>query len=296
MSFLFVNPFYSLLWASFILIILASLGMVLSIGRGQRLTAINEMRIYVQLEARERLSNWQQFYHNEKENQLIRSMGLPISAAKLKVIRDVAAGTVLLVTLLRYVLTHGSLLFGLVLTVLIYSCLWPSVKNFSIFSNVIGPLLQKIRRYRVTRETHVLLLLLRNEVQETQKRSVLSLIQKYQSYFKVIKQDLLILEHEWGRGKDIALTQMLERHPKNDEIAYLASMLRDMDSVEYEDLDKMLKENSETLNKKQQSSFEARENDLNQILFMINLGGTALALLWFVIAMFMWSYSFDTNF
>ncbi|NHN33353.1 hypothetical protein [Paenibacillus agricola] len=290
------NPFDTILWASFLLIIAAGISVILSIGKGQRILAVNEMRIYVQLETTERLSRWQKIYVNEDENQLIQSMGIPFDAAKLKVFRDIVTLVVFVTMLLRWSDYQGNLFLPIASLFLLYSTMWPSVKNFTIFSNVIGPVLQKVRRYRVTRETHVLLLLLRNEVQEIQQRNVLYLIQKYQDYFKIIKGDLILLEHEWGRGKEVALMRLQQRHPGNEEIAYLASMLRDLDGVEYNELDKMLKENSDTLNKKQQSSFEARENDLNQVLFMINVAGTGLAMVWFVIGLFLWSYSFDTNY
>lgn len=285
-----------ILWTAFSLILLASVSMILSIGKGQRIVAVNEMRIYVQLEAKERLSSWQKLYANEDESTLVRSMGLRVNAAKIKVFRDMISGVFLMLIMLRWLTNNGSLLFGLMALLVLYSSLWPSTKNFTVFSNIIAPTFQKLRRYRVTRETHVLLQLLRNEVQESSQRSVLSLMQKYQGYFKIINSDLILLEHEWRHGKDIALIHLQQRHPGNEEIAYLASMIRDMDSVPYAELSKMLKENSETLNKKQQSSYEARENDLNQILFMVNIAGTGLAVLWFVIAMFLWSYSFDINY
>ncbi|WP_240420370.1 hypothetical protein [Paenibacillus periandrae] len=290
------NPFDTILWASFLLIIAAGLSVILSIGKGQRILAVNEMRIYVQLETTERLSRWQKIYINEDEDQLIQSMGIPINAAKLKVFRDIVTLVVFVTMLMRWPDYQGNLFLPIASLLLLYSTMWPSVKNFTIFSNVIGPVLQKVRRYRVTRETHVLLLLLRNEVQEVQQRNVLYLIQKYQDYFRIIKGDLILLEHEWGKGKEVALMRLQQRHPGNEEITYLAAMFRDLDGVEYKELDKMLKENSDTLNKKQQSSFEARENDLNQVLFMINVAGTGLAMVWFVIGLFLWSYSFDTNY
>jgi hypothetical protein len=290
------NPYDIILWVSFLLTIMASISVILSIGKGQRFQAVNEMRIYVQLETTERLSKWQKVYVNDDENQLIQSMGIPINAAKLKVFRDIITLVVLVIMLLKWSDYQGNLFLPFASLIVLYSTLWPSVKNFTIFSNVFGPVLQRIRRYRVTRETHVLLLLLRNEVQETQQRNVLFLIQKYQNYFRIIKGDLILLEHEWSRGKEIALMRMQQRHPGNEEIAYLCSMLRDLEGVEYKELDKMLKENSDTLNKKQQSSFEARENDLNQVLFMVNVAGTGLAMVWFVIGLFLWSYSFDTNY
>jgi hypothetical protein len=296
LSILIGHLYDTILWAGFLLVLMASVLMILSIGKGQRFVAVNEMRIYVQLEAMDRLTRWEKLYTNEDESQLLRSTGLMLNAAKMKVFRDLLCSILLVGLLLRWYVKDGSLVFGLVGLLVIYSSLWPSTKNFTIFSNVIAPVLQKLRRYRVTRETHVLLQLLRNEVQESQQRSVLYLIQKYQGYFKIINEDLILLEHEWRHGKDIALLHLQQRHPGNDEIAYLASMIRDMDNVAYEELSKMLKENSETLNKKQQSSYEARENDLNQILFMVNIAGTGLAVLWFVISMFLWSYSFDMNY
>jgi len=297
----YLDTFTILLWTSFLIVMMAVITMVLSIAKGERVLAVNEMRIYVKLETKERLTSWQKMYakdneNYESENQLVRSMGILLSADKLKLFRDLISSVSLLIVLMNWYFYEGNLFVGLLSVAVIYSTLWPSVTNFTIFSNVLGPALQKFRRYRVTRETHVLLLLLRNEVQEVQQRNVLSLIQKYQSYFKLIKQDLLILEHEWGKGKEIALLHLQQRHPNNEEIAYLASMLRDMEDLDYAELDKMLKENSETLNKKQQSRFESRENDLNQMLFLINIAGTGLAVLWFVISMFQWSYSFDTNY
>jgi len=294
-----LHSFSLLLFGGLLFTLLSIVLLILSISHGQRSLALQEMRIYVQLEMKERMSSWLSFYDSEDADRLLCSMGWKrwVTGARLKIIRDLISLTLLLFVLTKFAFVGGDRVgYHLILVCGVYSALSPTKEIPSIFTLIIAPFFRKINRYRVSRETSVFLQLLRNEVHEKKERSVLSIIRQYQPYFKIIQDDLLTLEHEWKRGKSLALDSFKARHPGNEEVHYICSVLKELHEIGYKAAAEMLQENEATLNEKQQSHYERREKDLNQLLFIVNIAGVGLALIWAVIGLFLWSYSFDFNY
>ncbi|SDO15699.1 hypothetical protein SAMN04487897_10936 [Paenibacillus sp. yr247] len=238
-------------------------------------------------------------YQSDFGNHLLGTMGWrsKIDATRMMMFRDAVSFALAAFFIVKQWISGGNLSTEIVLLLLIYSLLTPGT-HFSIpstFTYTFVPIFQKVRRFRVSRESAMFLQLLRNEVSEKTERQVISIIQQYQSYFKVLRNDLIDLEHDFPKGKDVALERFKSKHPQNEEINYICSILDKLADVGYAECAQMLKDNEETLNKMQEAHYESKEKDLNQLLMVINLGGIGLAALWFVIACFMWSYSFDTN-
>lgn len=260
---------------------------------------MHETRIYVQLEAKQKIRAWKGLYQSDVGNHLLETMGWKskIDATRMMMFRDAVCVALAAFLLVRHWVSDGNASAGIILVLLIFSLLTPGT-HFTIpstFTYTCVPIFQKVRRFRVSKESAMFLQLLRNEVSEKTERQVIAIIQQYQNYFRVLRNDLIDLEHDFPKGKDIALERLKSKHPNNEEINYICSILDKLADVGYAECAQMLKDNEETLNKMQEAHYESKEKDLNQLLMVINLGGIGLAALWFVIACFMWSYSFDTN-
>jgi len=293
-----IHLYSLLLYGGLACIMLAVAVMFMSIGSGQRSMALHEMRIYVRLEIEEKVKMIGIRYSSEWSDRLLRSMGWPqwITASKLKILRDVLCLMLLMIVLLReFILGSDNLLYPIIWILALYSTLSPSEKFFSIFSLLVAPLFRRIHNYRVGKETAVLIQLLRNEVNETKERSVLSIIQQFQKYFKILRNDLLILEHEW-KNRKVALDHLRARYPNNEEIYFVCSVLEKLDEIGYMEAAKTLRENEQTLTNKQNAAYISREKDVNQVLAVINISGLAAACLWGILALFMWAYSYDFNY
>jgi len=260
--------------------------------------AVHEMRIYMRLEINDRVEKLGNWYHSEWGDRLLISMGLPrwMTASRLKIVRDVLCA--LLVGLLftrAFMFGLDDYYYPLVMIAALYSLLSPIEQFPSLFTMFVSPLFQRIHNYRVGRETAVLLQLLRNEANEKQERSVLSIIRQFQGYFKILQPDLLMLEHEW-KNRKLALKHFMERYPENQEVDLICSVLEKLDEIGYEEAEKTLAENEKTLSEKQTASYKARQKDINSLLTLVNLSGVAAAALWGVLALFLWAYAFDINY
>lgn len=297
-SWIEMNLYSLLLYGGLAFIIASIVTMYSSIGSGQRLLAFNEMRIYVRLEVEDKAYRLGRWYASEWADRQLASMGIPrwFNAARLKIARDVICLFVLILIFLRwFMLSEVGLYYPLILVLALYSSLSPNEQYPSIFSIIVAPLVQRVHNYRVGRETSVLIQLLRNEVSEAQQRSVLSVIRQYQNYFKILRDDLLLLEYSW-RNRSLALKHFRERYPNNAEIELICSVLDKLDEIGYEEAAKTLQENEETLLEKQTANYKTRQKDINQILALVNISGVVAAALWGVLALFMWAYSFDINY
>ncbi|MEF3304223.1 hypothetical protein [Paenibacillus sp. GYB003] len=297
-SWIELNIYSLLLYGGLLSTVMSVIFMYSSIGSGQRLLAFHEVRIYVRLEIEDKAERLGRWYSSAWGDRLLASMGLPrwLDVARLKITRDVICLIVLILILFRwFIVSEGGLYYPIIATLALFSALSPNEQYPSIFNIFIAPLFQRVHNYRVGRETSVLIQLLRNEVSETQQRNVLSIIRQYQNYFKILREDLLLLEYGW-KNRSLALKHFRERYPENAEIELICSVLDKLDEIGYEEAGKTLRENEETLLEKQTASYKTRQKDINQVLALVNISGVAAAALWGILALFMWAYSFDINY
>ncbi|MFM9329026.1 hypothetical protein [Paenibacillus mesotrionivorans] len=273
--------------------LLASALVLISIDGGRRQLVMAEMKQAIKWGIVTPIQFGQKIYASEATDELLESMGWRkyISGPTIKMIRD---GITLL--LMAYVLMqfHGpELVRPIVYVVFVFLTLTPGPPG--PFYAFIRPLFQRIQRHRANREVALLIQLLRNETQSEVQQSVIALIRQFRPYTKALENDLYMLEHDWRKGKEEALARWQRRHPKNEDIAYLISLLRSIDEIGYTDCAKSLAANEKTLHDRQAANYTSKMQDLNRFLFIFNITGVVLACLWFVMAVFQWAYGMDTG-
>jgi hypothetical protein len=289
----FLNHSYAicLYGATFLTSLAAVLGLI-SVEKERRALALGEIRQAV----RWGMTSWvhfgQRVYASNVTDELLESMGWRpyINGANLKITRD--GLTIVLLLMVWFSHDGEQLVRPLIWVLVFYLTLTPGPGPFYLF---IRPLFQRIHRYRVNRDTALLIQLLRNEMQAEIRQSVIALIRDYRPYMTTLKEDLFWLEHEWRNGKEEALERWERKHPANEDIRFLCSMFRKLDSIGYDACAEMLARNESTLNQRQVAQYVNKMQDMNRFLFLINVTGVILACLWFVMAIFLWAYDLDTG-
>lgn len=271
---------------------LAAILMVMSVEVGKRAEVIAEVKQAVRFGVRSSLRFGQQFYASKKADELLESMGWRpyISAASLKMIRDAVSLLLLLIVFLT-VSFGQQMVRPLIGVAFAYLTLTPGPGPFRLF---IRPVFQRIRRHRVNQETALFIQLLRNETQSEVQQTVIAIIRQFRPYMKVLQDDMYLLEHEW-RDKEQALEHWKMRHPENEDIRFICSLLKKIEDIGYADCQEMLQQNEVTINQRQVTYFRNRMNDLNKFLVMVNAAGVLLGLLWFVMTFFSWAFDMDTG-
>jgi hypothetical protein len=272
---------------------LAAVLVFISVEQERQAVVWNEMRQALRWGLTSFFRQGKQFYGSEEADLLLESMGLRklLSSGTLKIIRDGLTVMLLVIVLLR--VPRQELMRPLTWLVLFYFTLTPGPGPFYL---LLRPLFQRIHRYRVNRDTALLIQLFRNEMRSGVQRSVGSLIRDFRPYMTVIRDDLFWLEHEWQKAdKEKALSLWERKHPGNPDIRFLGSFLRKLDQIGYAECAEMLAQNERTLNRRQVTSYINRMQDVNRFLFVINATGVLLACLWFVMAVFSWAYDMDAG-
>lgn len=289
-----IQAFFLVMYGGLAVIILALLVMFLSIDKSRRMGAFSDMQMLIRSRFQVGLQKGKSVYSDEAIDWLLDSMGWPLKSSSMYMLRDAICTALLGILLTNWYLYGGNLQFRVMLTLAVFLFLTPSKSIGTPFMRFVAPLFQRIRRHKVNKETGLFIQLLRNETKEGLQRSPLALIQQYQGYFNILRNDLYRLEHDWGLGgKDEALRKFKMRHPKNEDIYFIASILNEISNVGYAATAEMLAQNEETLNRRHQSEYSSRMSDINQILFFINTGAVIISLLWGVMAIFNWAYSLD---
>ncbi|CAN7766973.1 hypothetical protein LJR153_007301 [Paenibacillus sp. LjRoot153] len=291
---LVIHAFYLVMYGGLFLIILAILLMFLSIDKTRRTGALEDMQMLILNSFRSSLQKGKSVYADERIDCLLESMGWPLKSSSMYMLRDICCVSLLAFLGANWYLYGGNLQFRVMIVFTVFLFLTPSARIGTPFMRFIAPLFQRIKRHKVNKETGLFIQLLRNETKEGQQRTPLALIQQFQGYFDILRNDLYKLEHDWGLvGKDEALRKFKMRHPKNEDIFFITSILNEISSVGYAATSEMLAQNEETLNRRHQSEYASRMSDINQVLFFINTGAVIISLLWGVMAVFNWAYGFD---
>jgi hypothetical protein len=276
------------------LTMMAAVCVFLSVEKERQFVVWNEMHQALRWGLTSFLRHGKQFYSSDEADLLLESMGLRkfVSSGTLKVIRD--GLTLMLLVIIGVRVPAGELVRPLTWLVLFYFTLTPGPGPFYL---LLRPLFQRIHRYRVDRDSALLIQLFRNEMRSNVQRSVGSLIRDFRPYMTVIRDDLFWLEHEWQKvDKEKALSLWERKHPGNPDIRFLGSFLRKLDQIGYAECAEMLAQNERTLNRRHATSYMNRMQDLNRFLFIVNASGVLLACFWFVMAVFAWANDMDAGF
>ncbi|WP_163860407.1 hypothetical protein [Paenibacillus elgii] len=288
----FQTNLYALaLYGGLALTLIAGVLVLVSVERERQVLVLAEIRQALRWGLKSFVRQGHQFYVSESADELLETMGIRkyISSSTLKMSRDALSLVLLIILLLNY--SGEELIRPLTWLAVFYLTLTPGPGPFYAF---IRPLFQRIHRYRVSRDTALLIQLFRNEMQSSVPQSVDFLIREYRVYMTVIQDDMYWLEHEWQKGNKEEALQLWERkHPGNQDIRFLCGFLRKLDEIGYEACAEMLSQNERTINRRQVSNYLNRMQDLNRFLFFVNAAGVLLACLWFVMSVFSWSFDMD---
>lgn len=269
---------------------LAAVLVLVSVESKRRVLAFAEMGQSIRWGVSGSIRFGQNFYASDTTDELLESMGWRkyISGPTLKMLRDGITLVLLILVLHNY---HGlELIRPLVGLLFVYLTLTPGPGPFYLF---IRPLFQRIRKHKVNQETALIIQLLRNETKSEAQQMAIALMKQFRAYVNVLKDDLFWLEHEWRDGKDAAINRWQNRHPGNEDIQLICSLLRKIDEIGYAACADMLENNETTIQERQVSNYTSRMQDLNRFLFYVNVTGVILACLWFVMALFSWSSEMD---
>ncbi|MEI7026188.1 hypothetical protein [Paenibacillus sp. y28] len=278
------------MFAGLFFFLLAPVLLLISIDAGKRDAVLIGLRQSLRWGMLYPVQYGRRFYASSKADELLETMGWRkyITVPTLKMIRDVLCGLLLVYVLVAYY--DEGLWRPLVVVAVVFLFLTPGPGPFSV---LIAPLFQRFQRHRVNRDSSLLMQLLRNEMQSESEQSVTAIIREFRPYMQILQDDFVLLEHDWRRGKEEALDRFKRRHPGNEDIRFICSLFKKMDEVGYAACAQMLAQNEATINQRQMANYKSRQDDLNGFLFVVNVSGVMLALLWFVLALFMWVFDMD---